>query len=791
MVFFLTMSCKFGSCSILRSASKGTGAYGSVYKARCDGLLCAAKLLHPDLVLNTDESQVPPERLHKLPRMRFERECAFLSALRHPNIVQYLGTWVDPVTNLPVLLMELMDSNLTCFLEAADTTLPFHTQVDICHDVALALSFLHSNTIIHRDLSSNNVLMIGDRRAKVADFGMARLFSRGETSLTENPGTESYMPPEVQGENCNYQSSMDCFSFGVLALQILTLVYPKPGERFVPIEGEVHYKKVSEVQRRQSHLELVEAGHPLLALVLECLREDEETRPPASELCLRVEVMRDLERFSRSKRESDLARKNKELMEEVEAGKTLHREELASLRSEHAKLLEKKEEEREREVREIRDAHAKEMKELEDKHQDQVRLLQLEVRSAREAMKFMEHNQQHVVMTLGEKYTLNLKSLEEDREELRQRHKHTIADLKEKDDQLKKLKKHVEELEEGGVQRTRETQCDAGNSDQKRNSIIINWKQRESPAPHPLYKEDSEAVLCNGTLYLLPGSRRSVLAYSPASDTWREMPKCPHKHCTLAYINNTLLALGGRSDSFIYSNQIHYLTDEGGQCRWEEEGAGFRMPTRRCSVMSITAGAWLVVAGGEGEGPTRLRKVEVFNTTTSTWSTAKDLPEALVYSSTALSAERLFFLGGQVGYNGVERNIMFTCSLEDLLRSCSGGSNRTSHKLRSVEPPFLNVWRKAVGPPVTRSACVSFRGRVLSVGGRGEDRRPTSAVYEYVEREGVWRLLPGSYLTTTRSKCFAAVVTVGASREEEEIIVVGGNTTSGKTDTLEVGTFLK
>ena len=52
----------------------------------------------------------------------------------------------------------------------------YHIQVNICHNIiTLALSFLHSNGIVHRDLSSNNVLLIGNIRTKLADFGMARL----------------------------------------------------------------------------------------------------------------------------------------------------------------------------------------------------------------------------------------------------------------------------------------------------------------------------------------------------------------------------------------------------------------------------------------------------------------------------------------------------------------------------------------------------------------------------------------------------------------------------------------
>ena len=155
---------RYGPVRLLRDAPLGTGAFGQVCKATLGELPCAAKLLHPILV---DPSK---------PRncAMFEQECRFLSDIRHPNIVQYLGMEHDQVTGLPILLMELMDDSLTHFLEKSEERLPYHVQVNISHDIALALAFLHNNRIVHRDLSSNNVLLLGAGiRAKVTDFGMS------------------------------------------------------------------------------------------------------------------------------------------------------------------------------------------------------------------------------------------------------------------------------------------------------------------------------------------------------------------------------------------------------------------------------------------------------------------------------------------------------------------------------------------------------------------------------------------------------------------------------------------
>jgi serine/threonine-protein kinase TNNI3K len=103
----------FKSIILLKDQNLGIGAYGAVCKVKCDDLLCAAKIIHPTLYDPTAQYQVTPQREHRLPFRRFQLECEFLSAVRHPNVVQYLGTHQDPETKLPVLLMELMEESLT------------------------------------------------------------------------------------------------------------------------------------------------------------------------------------------------------------------------------------------------------------------------------------------------------------------------------------------------------------------------------------------------------------------------------------------------------------------------------------------------------------------------------------------------------------------------------------------------------------------------------------------------------------------------------------------------------
>ena len=125
---------------------------------------------------------------------RFEEECLIHSQLRHPNIVQFLGVHFQQGVRAPILVMEFLPTNLTSHIEQYNI-LPTDVNCSILHDVALALRYLHSQTppIIHRDLSSNNILLTPNMTAKISDFGNAkRLLENnlvGAPKLTINPGT--------------------------------------------------------------------------------------------------------------------------------------------------------------------------------------------------------------------------------------------------------------------------------------------------------------------------------------------------------------------------------------------------------------------------------------------------------------------------------------------------------------------------------------------------------------------------------------------------------------------------
>ena len=299
MAQFLGAGYHFKRIRILKDQELGCGSYGMVCKALCDELLCAAKLLHPVLV---SERNV----------QKFHQECQILSGLKHPNIIQYLGTHNNGPTSC--LLMELMEESLTSFLERSTPPLPFHTEVNLCHDISLALAYLHSNDIIHRDLSSNNVLLTADKRAKVTDFGMSRLADTSAhllSTLTQAPGCYVYMSPEALAHTPKYSKELDIFSMGVLIVQILTCKFPSPSSPRKKVVDKRYPRPVEipviETERRKAHIDLVDPTHPLLKHACACLSDEDEDRPNAQEMCQHMLELEKNEHYLKAKSDSKVS----------------------------------------------------------------------------------------------------------------------------------------------------------------------------------------------------------------------------------------------------------------------------------------------------------------------------------------------------------------------------------------------------------------------------------------------------------------------------------------------------
>ena len=243
----------------------GHDSYATVHELEYMGLKCAGKKIH-DLLLrqrNTSDTL-----------RRFEEECRLLSQVRHPNIVQFLGVHFQHEEQVPILIMEYLPTNLTSCIEQYGI-LPKEIGYSILHDVALGLYYLHSQTppIIHRDLSSNNVLLTANMTGKISDLGVARIVNLTPfqfRNLTQgfNTTADIYMPPEVN-TNPNYDTSVDIYSYGILMIHMFSGKWPEAERRELFLQDE----------------------HPLMDLILRCINKDRHVRPHASEIVERLAAM--------------------------------------------------------------------------------------------------------------------------------------------------------------------------------------------------------------------------------------------------------------------------------------------------------------------------------------------------------------------------------------------------------------------------------------------------------------------------------------------------------------------
>ena len=299
----------------LTGTTIGAGAYGSVEEVVVPGAICAAKKIH-DFFLNS--AHVPPAAIRKA-TSQFVKECRIMSTLRHPNIVQFLGVCFLPSSRLPALVMERMLTSLHDLLDPETDTppppdapkpfFPLSLKCSILHNVACGLAYLHERSppVIHRDLSARNVLLNSGMVAKIADLGVARIVPRIRVAatMTKAPGAGIYMPPEAledkpqddkeEVSKTKYGSSIDIFSFGVVA--IFTICQTFPSSLLAPNYRDERRRIIgrSELERRERYMRMIyrqlREKHPLLQMIEGCL-DFPEDRPSMREVLRLLEEAR-------------------------------------------------------------------------------------------------------------------------------------------------------------------------------------------------------------------------------------------------------------------------------------------------------------------------------------------------------------------------------------------------------------------------------------------------------------------------------------------------------------------
>ena len=285
--------------------------------------------------------------------------------------------------------------------------------------------------------------------------------------------------------------------------------------------------------------------------------------------------------------------------------------------------------------------------------------------------------------------------------------------------------------------------------------VILNWRD-EGKAP---YLMNRGAAVVDGNIAYFMDCSGDTRSYDSSSKMWSNLPTCPYIYCSLAIVNGQLTAIGGWDSYSKYTNKLLSLQAE--EKKFQEVFPP--MPTKRYKTAAVTTKEHLIVAGGETG---YLIVVEVMDSKALVWSTVASLPHPYYYASVTICGDQLYMLGGN-DYIGKTKTVL-NCSLTELLQSSSSSSS--------------SIWHRVADAPSYYSTCAAVNGKLLAVGGRDKDCKPTANIHKYNPTTNSWDLI--SNMPTARFCSLVAVLPTN------EMMVVGGKDESlNHLDIVKISKF--
>jgi len=257
----------------------GTGGMAVVYKARCHRLnrLVAIKILREDLAQDEEF------------RRRFHDESQAVAMLSHPNIMAVYD--VSKSSDLEYIVMELLDGiTLKQYMQKKGSPLNWKEALHFITQICKALSHAHSRGIIHRDIKPQNIMVLRDGSVKVADFGIARLTSANQSTLTKEAlGSVHYISPE-QARGSHIDCRSDIYSAGVVLYEMLTGRLPFEGD--TPVSVAIQHINSIPLSPRELNPEIPEA---LEAITMKAMAHNPDQRYESADA-----MLADLEEFRKN-----------------------------------------------------------------------------------------------------------------------------------------------------------------------------------------------------------------------------------------------------------------------------------------------------------------------------------------------------------------------------------------------------------------------------------------------------------------------------------------------------------
>ena len=580
----------------------------------------------------------------------------------------------------------------------------------------------------------------------MTDFGMAKLAVLSpRNSFTKCPGADVYMPPEAVKEKPVYSERMDSFSLGVIIVQLLTRIFPKPGERQKTVSTidpcfPTVQVAVSEIERRHNHINEIDPNNPLLRVALDCLQDEDVNRPSAQRICNRLAVLKTTDQYMESVRnKAEQERRMKDLKEQLDD----RQQQIESLQQEHVQLLQ--------EYREHMRALNTHIREMELQCACQIR----ENQELREFLKTQENPPQSSKGLLEPKQGVDHQWIQTLRHSKAKREEQSLTS---------NARLHLTLPTKGKMKSSQLSLLQP--------SFELSWRKGKK-APRRMY--GTKYAVCRSTAYFMIYG--DIYAYDWKSDSWTQLPNCPHLLCSLAVICDLPTAIGGQLPGRTEcTNKLISLTGDENSKKWEEIFP--HMPTKRDSSTALCFNTALIVAGGTTGGKAGdigrvLKTVEVMNTNTFHWTNVAELPCPLYDSTATVCDNRIYMVGGWDSSSTSVTHV-HTCSMTALLQSCQLS---TQSKL-----PHSSIWRQVANVPVRMCPCVTLQNCLVVIGGKNSTDKPTKAVHLYNEAKDSWEII--SHVQGARHDCLAVVFS------ETVLMIVGGLAGGRVTDTVAFATVV-
>ena len=266
----------------IESKHIGKGGFGKVYRGEYNHAEVAVK------VIEIDEGMDEKKAKESL------KEIAIMKVMNHPNLVNFYGYKSDSKT-LTIVLELCKGGSLRSLLSSTSVYLTLKQKLKILLDSSAALFHLHSKGGLHRDIKSDNFLLVDpvtneDSKiiVKMTDYGLSKVIDMTKTQSTKtNCGTSQWTAPEVfltvdDDAPTTYGSKADIYSFGVFMWEVFTRKIPYSGTKLgqAQIGPMVAYKGL----RPDLKLLAVDTPADVKDLIVKCFDKDPNVRPDIGQI---------------------------------------------------------------------------------------------------------------------------------------------------------------------------------------------------------------------------------------------------------------------------------------------------------------------------------------------------------------------------------------------------------------------------------------------------------------------------------------------------------------------------